>query len=257
MIFTDQMGNKIVMEKTPERIISLVPSQSEFLWDIGLRNELVGITKFCIHPDEMFSSVTRIGGTKKLNIEKIRALKPDLIIGNKEENERKQIELLQKEFNVWMSDIYTFDDVYGMMSEIGKITGKENESQKIKDRIKSSIGELPKKNIGKAIYLIWKNPYIAAGKNTFIDEMLKICGFENLISENRYPELPEELIKKLNPEFILLSSEPYPFSQKHITELKRISPDSEIVLVDGELFSWYGSRLLNATDYFISLRENL
>ena len=134
--YTDQIGNKIKLQQRPKRIISLVPSQSEFLWDLGLNKELVGITKFCIHPHEMFKSIERVGGTKKVNIDKIRALKPDLIIGNKEENERSDIELLQKEFNVWMSDIYNFDDAFKMMSDLGKIVGKEKKAEEIEKKTK-------------------------------------------------------------------------------------------------------------------------
>jgi len=257
MIFTDQMGNKITLEKIPERIVSLVPSQSEFLWDIGLHKQLTGITKFCIHPAEMFTTISRIGGTKKLNIEKIRSLNPDIIIGNKEENEKEQIEILQKEFNVWMSDIYNLGDAFEMMNKLGKITGKKEAAASIAEIIKKSFNDLPSQSIGKAIYLIWKNPYISAGKNTFIDEMMKYCGFENAISENRYPELNEEKIREINPEFILLSSEPYPFSEKHIAEFQKLCPHAKIIVVDGELFSWYGSRLQYAADYFLSLRETV
>ena len=110
MFFTDQLNNTIELTDLPKRVISLVPSQSELLWDLGLREELVGITKFCVHPKEMFHSITRIGGTKTLNITKIRELQPDIIIGNKEENDYSQIIELQKEFKVWMSDIYTLND---------------------------------------------------------------------------------------------------------------------------------------------------
>lgn len=257
MIFTDQLGNDISLEKNPERIISLVPSQSEFLWDIGLKNEIIGITKFCIHPGEMFSKVERIGGTKTLNIEKIRSLKPDLIIGNKEENEKEQIEILQKEFNVWMSDIYSLNDSLKMMDEIGKMTGREKESKKVIEKIRSGFKDSKAPTFGKAIYLIWKDPFIAAGKNTFIDEMLSYCGFENAIKETRYPQITAEKISLIRPEYILLSSEPYPFAEKHIQELKRFCTDSKIILADGEFFSWYGSRLQYAPDYFKKLRENL
>ncbi|MFZ5551525.1 MAG: ABC transporter substrate-binding protein [Bacteroidota bacterium] len=257
MIFTDQTGKKIELSNKPGKIISLVPSQSEFLWDIGLQNELAGITKFCIHPREMFQSVTRVGGTKKLHLEKIHSIHPGLIIGNKEENEKEQIEQLQKEYKVWMSDIFTLEDAFDMMKQLGEITQREEQANTIAEKIRNNFSLLPHAEFGSALYLIWKNPYMAAGKNTFIDEMMARCGFLNVLKEKRYPEISEEYISELKPEFILLSSEPYPFAEKHISGLQKISPASKIIVVDGEMFSWYGSRLLYAADYFISLRKQL
>lgn len=257
--FKNQMGNVIKLAKKPVRIISIVPSQSEFLWDLGLHQELVGITKFCIHPDEMYKSIARVGGTKKLDIEKIRVLKPDLIIGNKEENERSDIELLQKEFNVWMSDIYTFEDSFLMMSELGKILGKETESKKIVDDIRTSLSQV--KTIfskQKVAYFIWNKPYMLAAKNTFIDFVLKHIGLTNAFEHlDRYPEVDEVSLRKIDPHFCFLSSEPFPFNEEHIIELQKTLPNAKIVIVDGELFSWYGSRLVHLNAYIKNLKKQL
>ncbi len=253
MLFTDALNNTIELDGYPKRIISLVPSQSELLWDLGLRSELIGITKFCIHPKVMFKSVARVGGTKTLSIEKIRALKPDLIIGNKEENEKMQIESLQHEFKVWMSDIYNLDDALKTIDCIGELTGTQHKAQEISTSVKRSFNDLSVSN-KNVLYLIWK-PYMAAGKATFIGDMITGLGLKNVIedSASRYPELTLEAIKHLNPEVILLSSEPFPFKEKHMDELRAILPGAKIVLVDGELFSWYGSRLLKSVDYFNNL----
>jgi ABC-type Fe3+-hydroxamate transport system substrate-binding protein len=266
MNFTDQLvredsygGKALVLERVPQRVISIVPSQSEFVWDLGLRQELVGITKFCIHPDEMFRSVERVGGTKSLDIEKIRKLKPDLIIGNKEENERGQIELLQKEFNVWISDIYNFDDALAMMRLLGSLLGKEKKSHEIAAKIAASVNNIKNMFNGQSVaYFIWYKPYMLAAKNTFIDHVLNHLGFINTASElNRYPELDVEAIRKLSPDFCFLSSEPYPFKEKHIRELQEILPSSKIILVDGEMFSWYGSRLLKLEGYIKEFKNHL
>lgn len=254
MLFIDQLHNTIELKSYPKRIISLVPSQSELLWDLGLREELVGITKFCIHPQEMFKSVNRVGGTKTLNIDKIRALNPDLIIGNKEENEQVQILELQKEFTVWMSDIYNLDDSLNMIEKIGALVNRVEEARMIKNNIQSSFHQLNKSN-KSAVYFIWREPYMAAGKGTFIGDILYRLGLQNKIDDDnaRYPELSLEEIKILNPELILLSSEPYPFKQVHLNELQALLPHTKIVLVDGELFSWYGSRLQKSVAYFNDL----
>jgi ABC-type Fe3+-hydroxamate transport system substrate-binding protein len=257
-IVTDQMNRMIRLEKIPERIISLVPSQTELLVDLGLEEKLVGITKFCIHPDHIFRNKTRIGGTKKFDFNKIRELKPDLIIGNKEENEKSQIDLLAKEFPVWMSDIFCLEDTFEMFRQIGMMTGSISRAEELVKNIRSGFNSLKCEfQFNRVLYLIWKEPWMAAGKKTFIDEIMSLAGFNNIISESRYPELTSEQIKTMNPEIIFLSSEPYPFKENHIVELNVICPQSKIILVDGELFSWYGSRLLKTPEYLAELIRHL
>ena len=257
MVFKDQLHQNIQLSSFPKRIISIVPSQSELLWDLGLRDELVGITKFCIHPHEMYKRIERVGGTKQLNLDKIRALKPDLIIGNKEENEQSQIIELQKEFPVWMSDIYNLDDALQMIELVGELVDQESKANVIKHTIEQSFLNL---SIGSktALYLIWNKPYMAAGRATFIGDVLHQMGLENVLKNHtRYPELSIEDIVSLQPELILLSSEPYPFKQDHMFELQIKLPHSKILLVDGELFSWYGSRLTKSVDYFNKILKTL
>jgi ABC-type Fe3+-hydroxamate transport system substrate-binding protein len=231
----------------------LVPSQSELLWDLGLRNQLIGITKFCIHPSEMFQTINRVGGTKNLNLDLIRDLKPDLIIANKEENEREQIEILQKEFKVHVTEIYTLEDSYRMIEEVGELVGKKENALELVNNIKKQFSILSTPPLRKKVlYLIWKNPYMAAGKSTIIDNLLEHAGYENCLSKSRYPELTLAEIEELNPELIFLSSEPYPFKVNHIGEFSSLK-NTNAVIVDGEMFSWYGSRLLKAPAYYKSL----
>ena len=259
--YTDQLGNKITLNKKPERIVSLVPSQTELLYDLGLKENIVGITKFCIHPEELFQNTERIGGTKNLNFEKIAALKPDLIIGNKEENERSQIEELQKQYPVWMSDVNSLDDALLMIHDLGKITETNNTAEDLIININSKFSNLKREVKEKypealtCIYLIWKDPLMAVGKNTFIQEMLSICGLKVLpkISSSRYPELTKGQLKQLQPQLLLLSSEPYPFKKIDLIDFESILPNTLVKLVDGEMFSWYGSRLLKSADYFTEI----
>lgn len=256
MKLTDQTGYKLELKASPKRIISIVPSQSELLWDLGLRKELVGITKFCIHPNEMFRNVERVGGTKKLDIQKIRDLKPDLIIGNKEENEQNQIEELRREFPVWMSDIYDLSDAYEMISSIAEIVNKKKEAEILVKKIKEKFStlDIAKFKGKKVAYFIWYDPFMVAASDTFINYMIEKLGMINAFSFlSRYPEVNVSQIKGVAPELIFLSSEPFPFKEKHIEELFQICPDAQIQLVDGEMFSWYGSRLVHAPSYFESL----
>ncbi|MDR0801857.1 helical backbone metal receptor [Fluviicola sp.] len=248
------MLRTVEVNSTVSRIVSLVPSQTELLADLGLRKKLVGITKFCIHPSELRREVQLVGGTKNVRIDLIRSLKPDLIIGNREENNQADIEVLEKEFPVWMSDIFNLEDALEMLTEIGKITGAEAKAGELKTAITNNFEQLHDlKLTGKSVlYLIWKNPYIAAGKHTFIDAMLQTLGFENAVKEKRYPEAA---LATLAPDFVFLSSEPYPFKEKDTEELQQQFPASKIVLVNGEYFSWYGSRLLGAPAYFLKLSD--
>lgn len=249
----DQMGRAFFCPEKPKRIISLVPSQTELLHYLGLEKEVVGITKFCIHPEDWFQNKKRIGGTKNINIEVINALEPDLIIGNKEENTKENIELLTKSYPVWMSDINTLEDALQMILEIGNITQTTTKAETLVNQIKSRITTKVNQPLQKAIYLIWKDPYMTVGKNTFINDMLRYAGFENIILDDRYPEITVEKIKQLNPEYLLLSSEPYPFKEEHIIILSKELPHTKVKIVDGEMFSWYGSRLLQSFEYFKNL----
>lgn len=255
---TDQMNRKVRYNFPPQRIVSLVPSQTELLFDLDLQERIVGRTKFCIHPHDKLILTPKIGGTKKLDMKKIHLLQPDLIIGNKEENDRQQIELLKQDFPVWMSDICTLDDALDMIAGVGKITGTEDTSVNLCDKISIAFKGIKKvSNRMSVLYLIWKKPWMTVGKNTFIDDMLSKCGFENILMAERYPILSNEDISALTPEVILLSSEPYPFSEKHIPALQKLAPSAKIILVNGEFFSWYGSRLLYAPEYFNRLIKEL
>lgn len=253
MLVEDQMGRKVDVPNRPKRIISLVPSQTELLYDLGLEQEVVGITKFCIHPQHWHQEKERVGGTKDFHLDKIQALEPDLIIGNKEENEKELIESLAENYPVWMSDISDLDDALDMIELIGQLTQREKEAEGIVVEILSGFDALKTRQKGSAIYLIWKNPFMSVGTDTFIDDMLGKAGFDNLIKEARYPELSLDTIKKATPDHLLLSSEPFPFKEKHVEELSAELPNTKISIVDGEMFSWYGSRLVKSASYFSTL----
>ncbi|MGL5891257.1 MAG: ABC transporter substrate-binding protein [Bacteroidia bacterium] len=257
---TDQMGRRITLMQRPRRIISLVPSQTELLAHLGLDAEVVGITKFCIHPEHWFRSKPRVGGTKQYDFEKIAALQPDLIIGNKEENDQEQIVQLMQLYPVWMSDIYTLDDALNMIGSIGELTNTTEQTTKLIAEITTGFSALkPAAVKRRAAYFIWRKPWMVAGSNTFINEMLERCGFENVFvhESSRYPEITEEQLRDANPDVLLFSSEPYPFKEKHFDELRTVCADAEFSLVDGEAFSWYGSRLTYSFQYFTKLISEL
>jgi len=252
MEYTDQLTRTITLNDTPKRIISLVPSQTELLVDMGLGDQIVGVTKFCVHPEGFKDTKTIIGGTKNFRFDVIDDLNPDLIIGNKEENYKEGIEQLAENYPVWVSDIYTVQDALEMMTSLGEITDKEIEAQRITKWVSWNF----KRDFvykGTALYFIWQDPLTVVGTNTFIDHLMDKAGYTNLIEKERYPQFTIEELQELNPENILLSSEPFPYREKHLEEFKRLFPYAEVKLVDGEIFSWYGSRLIKAPDYFETL----
>ena len=281
-IFTDQLGNIHTFENTPKRIISLVPSQTELLYDLGLEDSIVAITKFCVHPFHFKSTKTIIGGTKNVKYDKIKALQPDIIIANKEENTQEIVEQLATICPVWVTDIVTIADNNKMIEDFGNLFNKRTNAQKWIDKINFAYEKFQKIVASKfeenakqkVAYFIWANPYMVAGGNTFINEMLKLNGLENIYDydnpthgkaelsvskyEGRYPEV---VINKMriqgDPDFVFLSSEPFPFKDEHAFELGRHTHHAKTIFVDGEMFSWYGSRLVKAFDYFTLLQDKL
>lgn len=261
--YTDQIGNTITLPATPMRIVSLVPSQTELLFDLGLEDRLVGITKFCVHPYHLKSTKKVIGGTKKVHFEKIRLLQPDIIIANKEENTEEMVEALKEIAPVWVSNVITIQDSLDMITEFGKIFSVRTKAQNWIDKIEYGMSDLKKfmqdYPVQKAAYLIWKEPYMAAGGDTFINEMLKLNNFTNIYeSRGRYPEI---IIQKMriqgDPDVVFLSSEPYPFKEEDAFEVGRFTHHAKTVFVDGEMFSWYGTRMIKAFEYFKRLQERI
>lgn len=260
MKIVDQLNRSITLKKVPERIISLVPSITETLHYLGLDDSLIGITKFCVRPISWKKSKTIVGGTKTVKINKVRELNPDLIIANKEENSKEDIEELAKHFPVYASDIKSFEDFIAFTNDISRITNTAQKGNqlvseifKVKHQIKNYFLKGEKLEVA---YFIWKKPYMLAGNNTYINYILEFIGFTNSAKNlnGRYPELLEgEII----PDYIFLSSEPYPFAEKHVKEFEKIYPKSKCLVVDGEVFSWYGPRILKLENELIMIKNKI
>ncbi len=252
------MGYEVTFRFPPQRIVSLVPSQTELLSKLGLDLQVVGITKFCVHPPDWKKSKTIVGGTKNFRPEIIRSLHPDLIVGNREENHREGIEALKKEFPVWMSDVINLESALDMIRALGNITGCTGYAQALATQIESGLTAMETLPGLRALYLIWKNPWMSAGSRTFIHQMMCLAGFINVLENTpRYPQLTDDDMRRLAPDVVLLSSEPYPFREKHVAEIRLLLPEARVILVDGEMFSWYGSRMLYFPDYIRQLKSRL
>ncbi|PWH83074.1 cobalamin-binding protein [Algibacter marinivivus] len=261
--FKDQLNRIIHLKETPKRIISLVPSQTELLCDLGLEPYLVGVTKFCVHPHHVKTKTTVIGGTKQIHLDKIKALNPDIILCNKEENTKDIVESCEHVCSVHVSDIYNIDDSLELISQYGEIFNCMQNAfsiiKKIETELRSFNLFIKNKPSLKVAYFIWKNPWMVVGNHTFIDYLLDLNKLQNVYSnKERYPEieLTDSAVHN-NVDVVMLSSEPFPFKETHKKELQELYPNATIILVDGEMFSWYGSRLTKAFAYFKTLRLNL
>jgi len=244
---TDQLLQEVILAGVPQRIVSLVPSITELLFDLGLEERVVGVTKFCVHPNGWRKSKVIVGGTKTLSVETIARLNPDLIIAAKEENEWDQIEVISAFSPVWVSNVITVEDAFDLIKSLGAVCGVVERARELSGVIESHFQSLYHAAWGEVVYVIWNKPLMCAGRDTYINSLLRWLGYKNLaegIEGSRYPEVTMDQLVNLKPEKIFLSSEPYPFKNEHLQYFQRHLPDTVVQLVDGEMFSWYGSRML-------------
>lgn len=261
MNIKDQLHRQLILKDSPKRMVSLVPSQTELLFDMGLEDSIVGITKFCVHPKHLKKEKSIVGGTKDVHFDRIKSLAPDIILCNKEENTLEMIQQLEKIAPVHISDIYNIDDCLELIAMYGKLFSREEKAREIISNIEEKHEDfkyfIRNQPDLKAAYFIWKKPWMVAAKGTFIDALLRLNNFDNHYDHlERYPEI--ELIEGEgeNVDLVLLSSEPFPFKEKHKEVMEIFFPHSKILVVNGEAFTWYGTRLIKAFDYFKSLHRH-
>ncbi len=244
----DHLHREVLVPWAPQRILSLCPSQTETLADLGLSSRLVGVTRYCIHPRDSLKDIARVGGTKKVDFDLIGRLEPDLIIAEKEENPREMVEELQKIAPVYVTDV------------VGRLTATEGQAARILREIEGKWSLLePIQKPLRVAYLIWRKPWMGVGAGTYIGSLLREVGFTNVLecTSSRYPEVSESELQAADPELVLLSSEPYPFAEKHIAEIQALLPRARILLVDGEAWSWYGSRMRKFPADILALSSRL
>jgi ABC-type Fe3+-hydroxamate transport system substrate-binding protein len=251
---TDQLGRPLELMAPPRRIVSLVPSQTELLAYLGLEQSVVGITKFCTAPAAWRNTRKIVGGTKRVRIADVLALQPDLVLANKEENTKEDIAALAERVPVWVSDVNTLADATAMITSVGVMTHTQPLAAALVTKINDRFVAMAQITTARTLYLIWMDPWMGAASGTFIDAMMRHLGLKNVLAQaSRYPQLTEAMIRELDPELILLSSEPYPFDARHAAQIQSWMPDARILLLDGTYFSWYGSRLAEAPLYFSSI----
>lgn len=256
----DALGRPVGLEAPPRRIVSLVPSQTELLAALGLDAEVVGLTRFCVHPEGWKARKPIVGGTKTVNADRVRALEPDLILANKEENVREQVEGLEAVAPVYVTDVADVGAAVAMVRDVGRLVDRLEAADALADEIEAAFASLGAEAWAplRALYLIWRDPWMTVGDDTIVADVMRRGGLVNAVAGRaRYPGLEADEIAALDPDVVLLSSEPYPFAEKHLAEVRALAPSAEVVLVDGEPFSWYGPRLLEAPATLRALRRRL
>lgn len=255
---TDARGHSIVLRRPAARIVSLVPSQTELLGSLGLDEEVVGLTRFCVRPPTWKSSKQIVGGTKTLRVDRVRALRPDLILANLEENTKADVEELDGIAPVFVSDVSTLEEADAMIAAVARLTGRESEGDMLRKGIGDAFDGLPNFGRLRAAYLIWDDPLMTVGHDTFIHHLMERGGFENVFgSASRYPEITAADLASAGPEVVLLPDEPYPFNEQHAPRFRDLLRNAAVVCVDGQAFSWYGSRLIHAPDAIRRIRARV
>jgi ABC-type Fe3+-hydroxamate transport system substrate-binding protein len=255
---TDARDRSVALDAPPQRIVSLVPSQTELLADLGLDEEVVGLTRFCVHPPRWKAEKQTVGGTKNVNVDRVRALAPDLVLANLEENTQEDVEALDAFAPVYVTDVADVDDALAMIRTVGALVGRSERAEEIAQEIERGFAGLAALPPLRVAYLIWRDPWMTVGGDTFIHDVLRRASFENVFGDRtRYPKMTAEEIAAAEPEVIFLSSEPFPFREQHVAEIERAVPGVPVRLVDGELFSWYGSRMRLMPPYVAVLRDTL
>ncbi len=248
----DDCGRTLRLARRPQRIISLCPSLTETLCALGAGERLVGRTRYCVHPQPAIAQVPACGGTKNPDLSAILALEPDLVIAEKEENRREDVEALGARIPVHVSAIESVPDALASCLRLAELLGEPAAGRRLADGIDTAWQALPRLSAPlRVLYLIWRRPWMAAGAGTYIDAVLSRCGLDNVATRlpGRYPVLEPEAFATLDVDLCLLSSEPYPFARKHFGEVGALLPGARIERVDGEMFSWYGARMLPAAGY--------
>ncbi|OJH19300.1 iron ABC transporter substrate-binding protein [Bacillus obstructivus] len=247
----DHLSRIVEYQSPPKRIISICPGITDTLYSLQLENEVVGRTKYCIFPKDKVSNASVVGGTKQINLQVIRELKPDLIIAEKEENTKEIVEELEREFPVFVAEIQSIKDAYRMIRDIGEVTNREELARTLIERIKYQFQEIPSVCGKRVAYVIWRKPYMVVGNDTYIHSVLEKLGFINPFAtkSDRYPIVTIKDFQDADLDFVFLATEPFPYSDKYKQEFMKFIPNVVPIIVEGEMF-WYGPRMLEASKYF-------
>lgn len=257
---TDALGRELLLEATPRRIVSLVPSLTEWLFAIGAGDQVIGVTDFCLHPADGVAAKARVRGTKNPDRAAIIDLRPDLVIASREENrERDVLALAAAGIQVYVTDIRAVAGAIATLAELARLLEHDSQAMPLLDDMHAALAEAlvaPRESV-RVLVPIWRDPWMAIGNDSYAHDLLTVCGATNVAATlpGRYPRFQIADIPALRPEVILLPSEPYRFTADDLPAL-RAAWNGPIRFVDGELLTWYGPRIPLALRTFRALFEH-
>ena len=240
------------------RIVSLCPSITESLLALGLADSLAGVTRYCVHPRETTSRIPKVGGTKDPDLAAIRALRPDLVFANAEENRREDVEALAAEFDVDLSHPRRAADVPPLLERWGERTGAAGTAREISSKVREALERVESLRASRpafrALYLVWKNPWMYAGARTYVADLLRLSGGALSLEDSPpevspdYPVVLEEAISASRPDVLLLPDEPFPFGERDRAYWRERLPGADVRLVPGDDWCWHGVRTLRGLE---------
>lgn len=239
------------------KIVSLVPSLTKTICDLGLRDQIAGITNFCVDPPDLYRQVQRVGGTKDPNLALLTQIAPTHVLANEEENRAVDLDYIKSRFNTLVTFPKSPQDVPQLLSSMGKFLGKACEAQRLAKRVQESMDTAKvnctlSQNLGRRfIYLIWRDPWMAAGRDTYISRFLELLGFHNVVDlPGRYPIVDHKILSSEMVDVVFLSSEPWPFRRRDADFLRKDLGHmcAKLRWIDGKALSWYGTTTLEALE---------
>ncbi len=255
LTLADAWGRLLTVRQRPERIVSLVPSLTEALFAFGLEREIVGVTRFCVEPPQGVAGKTKVGGTKALDVAKIRALKPDLVLASAEENSPGDVaQLIDHGCPLFVTLATSVESAIDLLRQLAAITGTTAAARPIIQGAKEALAFVQAAGAGRervrVFCPIWRDPYMTCGRATYTDDVITVCGGRNVFGERRerYPRLELAEMTALDPQVILLPSEPYRFTKRHKADFRALAEvtavkNGHIFLIDGRMLTWYGPRI--------------
>jgi ABC-type Fe3+-hydroxamate transport system substrate-binding protein len=258
----------------PYRVVCLVPSWTETLFYLGLTaQEIVGRTDYCIYPRARVGAIEKLGGPRNPDLQRMFELQPDLIIMDREENRKEDVEWIDMHWaghRVFVTGPTTVAEALYHVGQLGSLLTAQNRACQLVETVRSWVDRVVREDRGNVAYLVWQDPFIAATRETYVGDVLDVLGFKNIFDRStlvdlnhegsmRYPAIPVELLCRLKPDAIFLSTEPFPFRGRDLERLrfrlrehdKRYAAGVDIRIVNGEYFSWYGSRMIPAFRHFV------
>lgn len=255
LTLVDALGRSLTVRQRPERIVSLVPSLTEALFAFGLEQEIVGVTRFCVEPRRGVAGKTKVGGTKALDVAKIEALEPDLVIASAEENSPGDVtQLFDHGCPVFVTMVTSVQSAIDLLRQLATITGTTAAARPIIQGAKKALTFVQATGAGgervRVFCPVWRNPYMTCSRGTYMDDVVTVCGGRNVFDERRerYPRVELAEMAALDPQVILLPSEPYRFTKRHKADFRAFADvtavkNGHIFLIDGRMLTWYGPRI--------------